>query len=309
MNYLLDKKALLFSSIILLLVVGCTPGFIDNPTATLPPISKAIPSATVNELHPIAQKDTQTPVPTLALSIVTGKIRQVEAMPFATVRSGPGTTYDRIGTLPGGMLVHVTGRNPQRDWWRVSAEGMEGWVFSSFVLVEGDVQAVPCFAGSEGNCTPLENPSGNDQAIASIRTMIGAQDLPIFFLNEDGNPNADLRKTLIYADEKGGEYWVDKQALQIVYWMPGQTEISGAVKTIDMLRSTARTFAERQSSMFQQKESSFTFTKSTKDGSAYAFRWDDRSMSGHSMFPFLQILIRTDGQIINYYNTLDIFVK
>ena len=139
--------------------------------------------------------------------------------------------------------------------------------------------------------------------------MIGVQDLPLLFLREDGNPNADLRKTLIYADKKGSEYWVDKQALQIVYWMPGQTENSGDVKTIDMLRSTARTFAERQSAVFRQKAGGLTFTESTKDGSAYAFRWDDRSITGHMMFPFLQILIRTDGQIVNFFNTLDIYEK
>ena len=158
MYNLLDKKAVLFSAIILLLTVGCTPGVAGNPTATPPQVSTAIPAKTADELQPIAQKETQTPVPTLALSIVTGKIRQVEAMPFVTVRSGPGTTYDRVGTLPGGMLVHVTGRNPQKDWWRVSAEGMEGWVFSSFVLVEGDAQAVPCVAGSESKCATAENP-------------------------------------------------------------------------------------------------------------------------------------------------------
>ena len=307
MNYLFDKKVLLFSVIIIILVVGCTPGVVANPTSAPPPVSTAIPSKTVNELQPSAQKETQTPVPTIAPPIVTGKI--VASDSAANVRSGPGTTYDRIGTLPGGVKVQVTGRSPQKDWWRVSADGIEGWVFSGLVIVEGDTQAVPCIAGSEGNCTPLENPSGNDQAIASIRAMIGAQDLPIFFLNEDDNANADLRKTLIYADEQGGEYWVDKQALQIVYWMPGQTENSGDVKTIDLLRSTARTFAERQSPLFRQKESSLTFTETTKDGSAYAFRWDDQSITGHSMFPFLQILIRTDGQIINYYNTLDILEK
>ena len=307
MKNLLDKKALLFSAIIFLMVVGCTPAVVGNPTATLPPVSTAIPSKTANELHPIAQKETQTPVPTIAPPIVTGKIAASDSA--VNVRSGPGTTYDRIGTLPGGTVVQVTGRSPQKDWWRVSADGIEGWVSSGLVIVEGDAQNIPCVAGAHGNCTPLENPSGNDQAIARIRAMIGAQDLPIFFLNEDDNANADLRKTLIYADEKGGEYWVDKQALQIVYWMPGQTENSGDVKTIDLLRSTARTFAERQSPMFQQKASGFTFSESTKDGSAYAFRWDDQSIIGHSMFPFLQILIRTDGQIINYYNTLDILEK
>ena len=307
MNYLFDKKALLFSVIILLLVVGCTPGVVDNPTATPSPVSTAIPSKIANELHLIAQKETQTPVPTIAPLIGTGKI--VASETFVNVRGGPGTTYDRVGTLPGGTKVQVTGKSPQNDWWRVSADGIEGWMFSSLVIVEGDAQAVPCVVGSESKCVTAEIPSGNNQAIASIRAMIGVQDLPLFFLREDGNPNADLRKTLIYADEKGGEYWVDKQALQIVYWMPGQTEISGDVKTIDMLRSAARTFAERQSPMFQQKESSFTFTESTKDGSAYAFRWDDQSLTGHTLFPFIQILIRTDGQIINFYNTLDILEK
>ena len=306
MNNLLDKKALLFSAIILLLVVSCTPSVGRNPTATLLPVSTAIPSPTANELQPIAPTETQTPVPTLALSIVTGEIRQVEAMPFAYVRSGPGTTYDKIGTFPVGTKVRVTGRSPQKDWWRVSADGIEGWVYSSFVIVEGNAQVVPCFAGPDGNCTTLEAPSGNDQAIASIRALIGVQDLPLFFLHEDGNANADLRKALIYADKQGGEYWVDKQALQIVYWMPGQTENSGEVKTIDVLRSTAKTFAERQSPLFRQKESSFTYSESTKDGSAYAFRWDDQSITGHMMFPFLQILIRTDGQIVNFFNTLDI---
>ena len=264
MNYIFDKKAVLFSSIILLLVVGCTPGVVGNPTATPPPVSTAIPSKTDNELHPSAQKETQTPVPTIALPIVTGKI--VASDSVANVRSGPGTTYDRIGTLPGGTKVQVTGRSPQKDWWRVSADGIEGWVFSGLVIVEGDAQNIPCISGSDGNCTTVVTPSGNDQAIASIRAMIGIQDLPIFFLREDGSQNADLRKTLIYADKQGGEYWVDKQALQIVFWMPGQTEISGDVKTIDMLRSTARTFAQLQSPKFRQKESSFTFTESTKDG-------------------------------------------
>ena len=183
---------------------------------------------------------------------------------------------------------------------------MEGWVFSGLMIVEGNAQSVPCVAGSEFNCATAETPSGNDRAISIIREMIGVQEQPLFFLNEDGNANADLRKTLIYADEMGGEYWVDKQALKIVFWMPGQTKNSGEVKTIDVLRSTARTFATRQSPLFRQKESSLTFTESTKDGSAYAFRWDDQSLTGHTLFPFLQILIRTDGQIINFYNTLDI---
>ena len=130
MNYLLDKKAVLFSSIILLLVVGCTPGFVGNLTATPPPVSTAIPSRTVNELQPIAHTETQTAAPTLTLPIATGKI--VAAETFVNVRSGPGTNYDRIGTLPVGKIVQVTGRSLQGDWWRVSADYLDAIPLTAF---------------------------------------------------------------------------------------------------------------------------------------------------------------------------------
>ena len=198
------------------------------------------------------------------------------------VRNGPGTTYERIGSLPAGVEVQVTGRSPNRDWWRVSADGMEGWVFSSFVIVEGNTRAVPCVSGATGDCGTAEAPIGNDRAIASIRAMFDSQDLSLTFLEETNNPNADLRKSLIYTDEQGGEYWVDQQTLQVVQWIAGQAENSGEVKTIAALRTLAKTFAMRQSPTFRQKSGLLTMTESTKDGKQYAFRWEDRSAPGMS---------------------------
>ena len=130
MNYLFDKKALLFSVIILLLVVGGTPGSVGNPTATPSPVSTAIPSKIANELHLIAQKETQTPVPTIVPPIVTGQI--VASDTVVNVRSGPGTNYDRIGTLPVGKIVQVTGRSLQGDWWRVSADYLDAIPLTAF---------------------------------------------------------------------------------------------------------------------------------------------------------------------------------
>ena len=82
---------------------------------------------------------------------------------------------------------------------------MEGWVFSSFVIVEGNAQAVPCVAGAAGDCGAAIVPTGSDQAIASIRMMLDNSNISLSFLEEKDNPNADLRKSLIYTDEQGGE--------------------------------------------------------------------------------------------------------
>ncbi len=225
------------------------------------------------------------------------------------VRNGPGTTYDRIGSLPSGLEVQITGKSPHEDWWRVSADGMEGWVFSSFIALEGNAQAVPCVSGSAGDCGTSESPIGNDQAIASIRVMLDNSNISLSFLEENENPNADLRKSLIYTDEQGGEYWFDQQTLQVVQWTAGQTGSSGEVKTTAALRSIVITFADRQSPRFRQNSGSLTFTETSKDGTTYAFTWEDRTFPGHVLFPFLQVVIRADGDIINYHNTLDVLEK
>jgi hypothetical protein len=52
-----------------------------------------------------------------------------------------------------------------------------------------------------------------------------------------------------------------------------------------------------------------SFTQMTKDGSNYGFRWEDQDNTGHMMPPFLQVVIRTDGEILQYMNTLDIWTK
>ena len=152
-------------------------------------------------------------------------------------------------------------------------------------------------------------PIGNDQAIANIRAMRDQQDLSLIFLEEANNPNGDLRKSLVYTDEQGGEYWVDQQTLQVVQWTAGQTASSGVVKTTAALRSIAIMFADRQSPRFRQTSGRLTFTETSKDGTTCSFRWEDRTLPGHVLFPFLQVVIRTDGQIINYHNTLELYAK
>ena len=303
-----DLKSVLIVLSVLLLAVACTPGSAVSSTTNRLMVSP-LPTVAVAGSQPVVPSKTQAAAPAVTPPTAVGKIFSGAGETMVNVRNGPGTTYERIGSLPAGVEVQVTGRSPNRDWLRVSAAGMEGWVFSSFVIVDGNTLAVPCVSGATGDCGTADVPIGNDQAIANIRAMFDPQDLSLSFLEETNNPNADMRKSLIYMDEQGGEYWVDQRTLQVVQWIAGQTENLGEVKTIAALRMLAKTFAMRQSPTFRQKSSLLTITESTKDGKQYAFRWEDRPASGHVMPPFLLIVIRTDGYIQSYFNTLDVLVR
>ena len=58
----------------------------------------------------------------------------------ANVRSGPGTGYDRIGTLQPGDSAVVTGR--VEEWYRIDFDGAPGWV-AGWVVEVTDGESVP----------------------------------------------------------------------------------------------------------------------------------------------------------------------
>jgi hypothetical protein len=53
---------------------------------------------------------------------------------------------------PSGAVVQVTRRSPKGEWWRVQANGLEGWVYSAYLVVETNAGAVPCVTVSGGSC-------------------------------------------------------------------------------------------------------------------------------------------------------------
>jgi uncharacterized protein YraI len=55
---------------------------------------------------------------------------------------GPDENFGRIGELPAGEFVHVTGRSPS-VWLRVTFNGQSGWVIPRFGVIQGDQGAVP----------------------------------------------------------------------------------------------------------------------------------------------------------------------
>jgi len=76
----------------------------------------------------------------LAIATVLAAVFGTSAAAFAygahtttnlNVRSGPGASYARVGTLPAGFRVNVTGCEP--GWCRIHGGGVSGWASSGYL--------------------------------------------------------------------------------------------------------------------------------------------------------------------------------
>ena len=97
------------------------------PTATPVPTATPIPLV-VETPTAESQAPAQTPTPAF-----TGPYTQVDVT--LNVRSGPGTEYDKVGSIPPGAAVEIAGRNADSSWWQIryaSAPGGLGWVSSDY---------------------------------------------------------------------------------------------------------------------------------------------------------------------------------
>jgi uncharacterized protein YraI len=82
---------------------------------------------------------TQPPPPTTSGFIVT-------ATPYSVViRSGPGTQFSRLATIPAGNTAQVVGRNSSNTWWQISYNGITGWSSAEFARLQAgaDPNAIP----------------------------------------------------------------------------------------------------------------------------------------------------------------------
>lgn len=62
----------------------------------------------------------------------------VSARSSANVRSGPGTEYDVVASLPNNTVLDITGE-AQNGWYPVRAEnGVEGYIIQTYVTMVGE---------------------------------------------------------------------------------------------------------------------------------------------------------------------------
>ncbi len=143
----------------------CTSGLIfpDNAPSSAP---LSIASATPTLLTPLTiPGDTPTPITPVATCTVTST-----AGGAVNVRSGPGTGFLIVGSLPLGTAAPVIGQNGDGGfaWFEINLNGLVGWVSASVARTEGDCSAVP-FVSAPANAplaptaVPTQPPQNNPQ--------------------------------------------------------------------------------------------------------------------------------------------------
>jgi uncharacterized protein YraI len=69
---------------------------------------------------------------------------------FLNIRSGPGSQFTVVSTVPGGSELPVFGLTRDGWWYLVQGTFGQGWVNKDFVLFRGDIDVVPIITNATG---------------------------------------------------------------------------------------------------------------------------------------------------------------
>ncbi len=132
-----------------------TPAVSESPSATPSATGSADPSDSASELpsdtasaEPTATPtSTPTPTPTPPPSpspspspsiLQTGTV----SASYVNVRSGPGSSYSKLGTINKGGTVSIIAIEPVRDWHRIWYNNREAYVWVDYIKLSGTLPAV-----------------------------------------------------------------------------------------------------------------------------------------------------------------------
>lgn len=77
-----------------------------------------------------------------------GPLASVNSIRSVALRAAPTTDSDQITTLGGGDILRVVGRTDDADWVQVQTGAYSGWVFTSLVVVNTDLNSLPVIDGA-----------------------------------------------------------------------------------------------------------------------------------------------------------------
>ncbi|MDH7487606.1 MAG: SH3 domain-containing protein [Anaerolineae bacterium] len=188
-----NRWAAVFAALVLLFTLGCsvgrliagkptptptlartprptfTPTPFVAPTATpIPPTPAPEPATPTPTPEPLPPTDTPTPPPPTDTPVP--PTPTPEPLPFivvtsdrVNVRSGPGTSYPRVGQVTQGQRLDIVGKNPAGDWWQVCCvNGQQVWITGNLVQAQGNLGRVAVAAN-----IPTPPPTARPQPTAT----------------------------------------------------------------------------------------------------------------------------------------------
>jgi len=135
-----------------------TPAPPPTPVVLAPTNTPVPPPPTPTYTRVLATPDTATPESPAPAGTPAGEVPPTSAPaaggPSVTmnenlnVRSGPGTNYDRVGSLAAGATVDIIGRNTDSSWWQIPYAGApdsKGWISAGYGTAR-NTEGVPVVA-------------------------------------------------------------------------------------------------------------------------------------------------------------------
>ena len=127
-------------------------------------------------------------IPTVDIPTVTGtdrgvvvRVKNDDSNPQINVRSGPGTEYDRVGTLVSNQEVVGKGRTEGGSWILIEYQGGPdgyAWVYSSYVDYVGDLPIVVVPNTPTPRITNTIDPTLAAQFIITVEPMLSHPESP-----------------------------------------------------------------------------------------------------------------------------------
>ncbi len=301
---------LLLGCVFLLTACVSSHAIVTNQIPTTFPIdNENIIGKSASISMPVSQSLTYTLAITSTEEISSNIIGQIilRGQDFAELTRQPNPMSYTIDKLTADQKVVVIGRQNNPPYWMVDVKGVSGWVYAQDIFIAGDITKIPCIPASSMCQSPISQ-IDHEKAVSAIRSFIEQPNVSLFFQDITSDPNADLRPMMVFADDQGAQYYVDLSKYQVVEYLPYITSQINNLesKQINELQELATNIALRSSSTFQQR-TDLIFTSATKDNKTFAFRWEEKNFLDNTTRSFLQIVLRSDGAIVNYINTLDIW--
>jgi|GEM_PF-477925 len=165
---------------LLLLAAGCTTTASETPpTANV----AAAPTEASTAVPPTPEPETETeaedptPAPTAAPTAVeTGPLVATVNVDSLNLRSGPGTLFEVLSTLPLGSNVTALGTAPGSDWVEIETEtGQTGWVFADLLTLDGELVELPRLAVPANLSITGKVIDQNGQGINGVQVEVIAQ--------------------------------------------------------------------------------------------------------------------------------------
>ncbi|MBX3001530.1 MAG: DUF5107 domain-containing protein [Caldilineaceae bacterium] len=136
-------KGIVLLSILLLAACAAPAPVVSNVGSEAPPaLAERVVSPTENS--EAAATPTAEAEPTVAPATATAELTDLPATdePFVlisrtmNVRSGPGTTFEIVGSAQPGQRFPILGVNAAGDWWQIDLNGRAAWIYAPFVQAE-----------------------------------------------------------------------------------------------------------------------------------------------------------------------------